>query len=347
MYDDYLHLSEVEFIRRYPHVGFLHYDELGRQILRDRELTERLRRTPPQPSDRLPVQKVRTPVASRQPTPEQQMWDLAATDPIAAAAVITADSVFNKILGLDIDPTILAAGAAVIALGAEGAGSFAPGAAAVPEVVGPPSLPVTDPVDKLRARGVDIDDPWTRSYIQRIYRDNRNPAASLRDARAQTGELKILIRMAAEPDVRRARFLRPTTGAGDRTPDIELEFTDGRRGYVEVRSVTAAPTGATVSEATTKPRSTFVSNPLFVRSVEDKIRHGQLSPAQPGRLMIYAPFETVTQTSASGWQDLLDAIISRGPIPAGITQIQVHGGGDMKTQLVFDAPSWRGRLVQE
>jgi hypothetical protein len=192
---------------------------------------------------------------------------------------------------------------------------------------------------KLRAHKIDVDDAATLEKLSQIYGNYQNPEAFLKAARAGTGELRVLVRASKMPGVKCVRFLRPARGTV--TPDIEVEMRDGRRTYVEVRTLTQAPDWAQIKDrARRRPESI-----VFISSVEEKIRLGQISRSRPGILVIHAPFQKVTSTSLEGWRDVLNDIRSRGPFPAGLARIEISGGSGGGL-LIFQPRDWKGVIVE-
>ena len=240
-------------------------------------------------------------------------------------------------------PTPLPAAPAPPASTAPPAGGGKPpsGAGGPPPGGGKPPPGAGDTIAKLRGRKIDVDDAYTRTKLTQIYGKYDNPETFMKDARAGIGELRVIVNAAKEPEVKLVRFLRPVQG--QKTPDIEVEYVNKRPSYIEVRTMTEAPSWARVKHGST--RGKLVANELFIKSLNDKIRLGQLSPSRPGKLALHAPFETVTPTALDGWRDLLRGIIDRfGPIPPGVNRIEVSGGTGNKL-LIFQQPDWNGVIV--
>jgi hypothetical protein len=134
MYADYGRLSYYEFVQKYPQMNVVEYDRLGRQIAYDAELTRKWQASKSAPPSKLPQPAVRVPTQTRSPElAELRKWDVYGADPGAAFVMAVVDAV-AKAFDLEPDPEAEAAAAAAVSLGVDVAGSFAPGAAAVPQV---------------------------------------------------------------------------------------------------------------------------------------------------------------------------------------------------------------------
>jgi hypothetical protein len=197
---------------------------------------------------------------------------------------------------------------------------------------------------KLASKGVDVKDPYTREKLNEIFTTNRSDDAPLTKARANSGELRALMREGGGSGVKRVRFLRPGQKAGDRTPDIEVTMNDGSKKFVEVRTVTGAMRDATVKDASSQ--RTAIS-PQFMDSVEAKLRHGQISQKNPGKILFHAPYQPINETARDGWRKMLGMIRKKGALPEGLERIEVTGAVDKDgttKMLVFEPPHWKGKL---
>ena len=196
----------------------------------------------------------------------------------------------------------------------------------------------------LKQYKVDVAHKYTLDKLVEIYMRNRNPEALLFQARAGSGELRVLIRHARQPGVRTVRFVPPTNVKGEHTPDIEIVWQKGKPTYVEVRTMTDAPAWMTVQQAKSGARAGVAATPEFINSINDKIRLGQLSAARPGTFALHAPHQVVAAESLEGWRSVIKEIRARGPMPPGVRRIEITGGtGPM---LIFEAPDWKGLIVR-
>lgn len=215
-------------------------------------------------------------------------------------------------------------------------GNQAPTAAAVAAGV-PRPLAV-----KLRSLRIDTDDAYTMRRIAQIADLNKTPEGYLLQARAGSGEMRALVREGRGTGVRSVRFLAPSGRKGDRTPDIEVTMQDGTKRFVEVRTITEAGRKTPVKDAA-KVRTPLPEG--FEASVEAKIRHGQISETNPGKIVFHAPFQKITSASLEGWRDMLKTMVGRQPFPKGLQRIEVTGGTG-ESILIFQPPDWRGVIVK-
>ena len=212
----------------------------------------------------------------------------------------------------------------------------------------------------LKSQKVDVDDPYTIESLEWIYAANRNPNFPLDTARANSGEMRTLMRTAQDPSTKSVRFLEPGQKDGDRTPDIEVTKKDGSKSFVEVRTFTGASKytlDAGVWRPTIVADAARTHAPLSLWSVEDvdrKLRHGQISTNHPGKIVFHAVHEHITEVSLLGWRGLLaKSIRDNGPLPAGLQRIEVTGAPhfDPATNkrstrmLIFQPPNWKGVIV--
>jgi hypothetical protein len=174
--------------------------------------------------------------------------------------------------------------------------------------------------------------------LREIYGNYQKPDAFLKAARAGIGEMRAIVRASKAPGVKLVRFLRPAQGRV--TPDIEVEMHDGRRSYVEVRTLTQAPNWTQM-----KHDARRAELKVLTTDIEQKIRHGQISSSRPGTLVIHAPFQKITAVSLEGWREMLQTIVKRAPLPDGLRSIEVSTGTGGAV-LVFQPPDWRGVIVQ-
>jgi hypothetical protein len=199
---------------------------------------------------------------------------------------------------------------------------------------------------KLEHHKVDVKDPYTREKLNEIFATNRNDQAPLQQARANSGELRALVREGHYKNVKSVRFLRPGQKKDDRTPDIEVTMNDGSKKFVEVRTVTGAMRDAKVKDA--KSQRAPISG-YFMDSVDAKLRRGQISEKNPGKILFHAPFQPITKTGLEGWREMLGKIRDKGPLPKGIQSIEVTGAPDKDgttNMLIFKPPGWQGVFVQ-
>jgi len=207
---------------------------------------------------------------------------------------------------------------------------------------GPPTLNRT--LATLEKFKVNTKDEYTLKKLTEMYSNNRNPEALLMQARAGTGELRVLIRHAREPGVKGVRFVKPTNVKGEVTPDIEITWTNGKVSFVEVRTMTEASPWLKVKDAAGRTRPGVGASPEFINDLEAKIRRGQISTQRPGVMALHAPFQEVTRESLAGWREIIKKIRARGEVPKGIRRIEITGGtGPM---LIFEPPQWSGLIVK-
>lgn len=195
--------------------------------------------------------------------------------------------------------------------------------------------------EQLRTRGIDMDDPYTYDYVNRLYNRLRSPKMPLVLRRADIGELRTLMRVAQEPNVISARFLRPRGGRGDRTPDIEITRRDatGRISveHIEVRTHTQARWG---SEPHSRDRVPLLYTDM---RIAEKLFRGQISQSQQGRIIFHAPFHLPNHHFLPTWQSMLDEIRATRELPEGLHMIEVTTGSGRHVK--FEAPDWIGRYV--
>jgi hypothetical protein len=86
---------------------------------------------------------------------------------------------------------------------------------------------------------------------------------------------------------------------------------------------------------------------ILERSIDDKIRHGQINEQRPGTIVFHAPFQPLSTSSLRGWQDLIDNIRQPGPFDQGLRKIEITTGRSNAGILIFEPPHWVGRLVRE
>jgi hypothetical protein len=193
-------------------------------------------------------------------------------------------------------------------------------------------------LDKLRRRGVNVDDPYTLEKLDQIYAKYDDPLSLLSAARADIGEVRILVMQAKRPGVKRVRFLKPRQGKV--TPDVEVTLGDGTE-FVEVRTVTEAHQKETLSS-----KGRFVKSRTWLdwaeNEIREKIDHGQISSNHPGALVVHFPFQRASGVSLEGWRDVLKRLRAK-PFPAGLRRIEISTPAQTN---IYEAPNWLGRIVK-
>ena len=197
---------------------------------------------------------------------------------------------------------------------------------------------------KLKDSHVALDDPYTVERINKLYKLERDPTSKIKTVLWRKGELNILLKKGNRHDVKRIRFLRETNRAGDRTPDIEINW----RGkqipeFVEVMTLTQAPDWATVAKPSKRP---IPLSGYLEDHVREKIRREQISAQRPGTLVIHAPKQMVSKVAREGWQDLLRKLHKGKPrvFPPGLKSVEIVTPNGA---IVYDVAKKTARLDPE
>jgi hypothetical protein len=220
----------------------------------------------------------------------------------------------------------------------------------------------------LKERKIDTEHDYTRQKLTEIYNQYAGPkgdaplrvlkligdkyrlrieeeqGARLATARAGVAELRVLVRAGRDPRVRLVRFVRPTNRKNERRPDIEVEYKDGTKEFIEVKALTGVPTHAKVFDRGGRPAASPVTMAHFVENLGHTINKGQISATRPGTLAIHAFRERITPTALEGWRGVLKEVAGKQGYPRGLNRIQITTPGG---ELIFEPPGWNGRIVSD